>query len=70
MTQPNLEQTILADFSRKKSMVICPSATTIVQQFCFNFDKLIEVCYEGKLIGGKKTGKGIVKYEGRYVYEG
>lgn len=41
-----------------------------MQQYCFNFDKLVEVNYEGKLVGGRKTGKGIVKYEGRYVYEG
>jgi hypothetical protein len=51
-------------------MVISPSATTIIQQFCFNFDKLMEANYEGKLIGGKKTGRGIAKYEGRYMYEG
>ena len=56
--------------SRKKSLTIYPSMPTITTSYAFDFERLKEVGYEGKRIGGKKVGKGMAIYEGRYSFEG
>lgn len=60
----------MGDFSRKRSLIISPSSTTISIFHVFDFEKLIEIGYEGKKLAGKKTANGIATYEGRYSYDG
>jgi hypothetical protein len=59
----------MGDYSRKRSIIITPSSP-ILPDNAFEFDRLIELHYQGKTIAGKKIDQGIVKYEGRFLYEG
>jgi hypothetical protein len=59
----------MGDFSRKKSIIISPSSTAMPGHM-FEFDRLVELNYQGKIIGGRKVGRGTAKYEGRLSYDG
>jgi hypothetical protein len=58
------------DFSRKRSLIISPSCTTISVFHIFDFERLSEVSYEGKRLAGKKSAYGLAVYENRFSYEG